>query len=290
MVEENNPLVTVIVPSYNHEKYINQTIESILNQTYKNIEFIVVDDGSKDNSGSILKELSEKYKFKLILQENKGVARTITDTIKKYANGKYISLCASDDYWVNNKIELQVKFMEDNPDYAMCFGNTYYVDIDSNITGDSLNTNHYGGYIFEEIITQKFHPPVNYLIKKSIIEEFGYYKEGIIAEDFYMNCLISQKYQIGFIKDILGYYRVAPMRGKRDPLKLLLCHRKTIDYFKNDKIYKKAVSLSNLRMAYSLSCYKEYKILSVKYLFLSINKIFDDKWFKSIYHIFFIWI
>ena len=290
MVEENNPLVSIIVPSYNHEKYIVQTIESIVNQTYKNIEFIVVDDGSKDNSVSILKEFSEKYKFKLILQENKGVARTITDSIKQYAKGKYISLCASDDYWVDNKIELQVKFMEDNPEFAMCFGKTYYIDTNSNIIGDSLNQKFKGGYIFEEIINQKFHPPVNYMIKKSIIEEFGYYKEGIIAEDYYMNCLISKKYQIGYIEDILGYYRTAPLKSKRDPYMLLQCHRNTIDIFKNDIIYKDAVSYSNLRMAYSLSCYKEYKILSVKYLFLSINMILDDRWFKSIYHIFFIWI
>lgn len=236
-----------------------------------------------------MKELSEKYNFKLILQENKGLSQSLTDTIKKYAYGKYISLCASDDYWLLDKIEIQVKFMEDNPEFAMCFGNSYYIDANSNIIGDSLTEKFKGGYIFEEIITQKFHPPVNYMIKKNVLEEFGYYKGEKIAEDFYMNCLISSKYKIGCMKDIVGYYRIAPLTSKRDPFSLYKCHRDTIELFRNELIYKNAVNLSNLRMACSLSLYTKYKILSIKYLILSINNIFNIKWILSVFHLIFSW-
>src|ERR1700749_4411087 len=98
-MQNENPLVTVVIACYNHEKYIRQSIESVINQTYKNISFYVIDDGSKDKSFEIIEELSKKYGFVAIRQENKGLCATINYSIKEYARGKYISFLASDDYW-----------------------------------------------------------------------------------------------------------------------------------------------------------------------------------------------
>ena len=171
---------------------------------------------------------------------------------------------------------------------AMCFGKARYVDTESNIIAfenDFLK----GGYIFEDIITQKFHPPVNYLHKKCILQEFGLFRPDIIAEDFYMNCLISQKYPIGFIDDYLCYYRVERLEKKRDPLKLLLDHRTTIDLFKTEAVYRKAVLYSNLRLFYMLSCYKKYKLLSLKYLLLSLPFFYKKKFIAGSYHLFCYW-
>ena len=106
------PLVSVIVPCYNHEKYVEETIESIVNQTYENIELIVIDDGSKDASPQIIEELSKKYNFKFIHRSNKGLSATLNEGIR-LSQGKYISVCASDDKLKLDKIEKQVKFMEE---------------------------------------------------------------------------------------------------------------------------------------------------------------------------------
>ena len=76
------PLVSVIVPCYNHEKYVEKTIESIVNQTYKNIELIVIDDGSKDNSTIILEKLSRQYNFYYEHQHNIGLPATLNKMIK----------------------------------------------------------------------------------------------------------------------------------------------------------------------------------------------------------------
>jgi glycosyltransferase involved in cell wall biosynthesis len=286
---EKTPLVSVIIPSYNHEKYISQCIESIINQTYKNYELIVIDDGSCDNSVILLEELCKKYKFRLYLQQNMGLAATLNKYIKEFVIGEYIALCASDDFWPPNKLSIQVEYMKKNPTIPMCYGKAYFVDRNSNLIKDYPgNRDLRGGYIFEDIITQKFHPPVNYMIKRATLLELGLFRKDCIAEDFYMNCLISYKYLIGFIDEYLCYYRVEALGKKRDPLKLLLDHRKTIDLFRENDIYPKAVVLSNLRMFNVLSCYKKHKLLSLKYMFFSIPLCFSRKFLAGIYHLIFI--
>ena len=110
------PLVTVIVPSYNHKRFIIQCLDSIKDQTYPNIQWIVVDDGSKDGSQELLKEKQNYYGYELYLQENKGLSATLTDMIKNYGKGKYVACCASDDAWLPDKIKIQVEYMEEHPD------------------------------------------------------------------------------------------------------------------------------------------------------------------------------
>ena len=282
--------ITVIVPCYNHEKYVLQCLKSIKEQTYKNFQWIVVDDGSKDNSVQILKEHQNEFGYTLICQANKGLAQTLTDIIKNYATGKYISICASDDYWVPNKLEIQYNFLEKNPQYAMCYGKTYDIDTKSNILGVSDSSKYKSGYIFNEIITQEFHPPVNYMYRKETLKEFNFFPANIIAEDFYMNCLIAQKYPIGFINEIQSYYRIAELSSKRDPMKLLKCHENTINIFQNTEIYNYAIQLQYLRNFRILSLYKKYKIASLKYGIKCISLFFKKDFTISIYHLIFRWI
>ncbi len=113
------PLVSVIIPCYNHEKYLEQSILSVINQTYKNIELIVIDDGSKDKSVELIKNLQKTSDFKFIAQENIGVCKTLNKAVK-LSVGKYISILASDDYWEITKIEKQVNILE-NSNSEFCF-------------------------------------------------------------------------------------------------------------------------------------------------------------------------
>lgn len=285
----NNIIITVIVPAYNHQKYILECLDSIYKQTYHNFQWIVVDDGSIDNTPILLKNNQEKYGYQLILQKNKGLAQTLTDTISQYACGKYICICASDDYWCESKLEIQLHYMECHFDYAMCYGQTYEVDTDSNIICVGDSSKYKDGIVFNDIITQKFHPPVNYMIRKNILEEFDYYPQGIIAEDFYMNCLISSKYKVGYIPKILGYYRIEKLQKKRDPLILHESHKYTIDLFKDKPIYKKAIKLYYMRAFYSLSIFSSYKLISIKYAFRSILFAHKTLYLKGIYHFIFSW-
>ncbi|MDJ8926936.1 glycosyltransferase family 2 protein [Clostridium perfringens] len=138
------PLVSVIMSVYNGEKYLREAIESILKQTYKNIEFIIIDDGSKDKSLSIIKEylFDKRIKF-LENKSNKGLIYSLNRGIEE-SKGKYIARMDCDDIANLNRIEKQVQYMEEN--------------IDVILLGSSVN------FIFEGIpfLKKKVNSQVNY--------------------------------------------------------------------------------------------------------------------------------
>ncbi len=106
-------LVSVLIPLYNHEQYINECLDSIKNQTYSNIEVIIVNDGSSDNSEKIVKQWIENnpnLNIKYISQENQGVTKTLNKMIG-LSKGEYITLCASDDVLKEESIEKRVEFL-----------------------------------------------------------------------------------------------------------------------------------------------------------------------------------
>lgn len=111
----NMDLVSIITPTYNSEKYIKETISSVLSQTYQNWEMIIVDDCSTDNTVRIIEEEMEKdSRIRFIqLQKNQGAA-VARNTAINYANGRYIAFLDSDDLWEMNKLEVQVSFMNMN--------------------------------------------------------------------------------------------------------------------------------------------------------------------------------
>lgn len=115
------PLVSVIMPVHNAEKYVGEAIESILNQTFRDFEFLIFDDGSKDNSANIIKEYATKdtrivfYNYK----ENTGYLKHLNEGIDK-AKGKYIARMDADDISLPERFDKQVKFMEQNEDVGVC--------------------------------------------------------------------------------------------------------------------------------------------------------------------------
>lgn len=112
------PLVSVIIPVYNGEAYLAQTIKTVINQTYSAIEIIIVDDGSTDKS----KEIASSYsQVRYIYQENQGVAAARNTGIFQ-SNGEYIALLDQDDLWTSNKLELQVKYLTSHPDISYVLG------------------------------------------------------------------------------------------------------------------------------------------------------------------------
>ena len=118
---KNNPLVTVIVPVYNCEKYIARCIESVINQTYSNIELIIVNDGSTDHTNEICENYNKKYQnIKLINQKNQGVSIARNNALN-ISLGQYIQFTDSDDYMEKDMIELMVKSaITNNSDIVIC--------------------------------------------------------------------------------------------------------------------------------------------------------------------------
>ncbi|NUM34005.1 MAG: glycosyltransferase family 2 protein [Candidatus Brocadiae bacterium] len=110
------PLVSVIVPVYNREKYLSLALDSILSQTYSPIELIVVDDGSTDQSAKIAKSYQQVH---YIYQNNQGPAGARNTGIAQ-AKGHYLAFLDSDDLWNENKIAIQVQYLQENPDIECC--------------------------------------------------------------------------------------------------------------------------------------------------------------------------
>lgn len=108
-----NDLVSIIMPSYNTARFIKDSIDSVLNQTYRNWELIIIDDCSTDESISIIKNINDKRIILLENQENSGAAVSRNYGLRK-ANGKYIAFLDSDDLWLPEKLENQIRFMESN--------------------------------------------------------------------------------------------------------------------------------------------------------------------------------
>lgn len=127
-----NDLVSIITPVYNAEKYIEDTINSVLNQNYCNWELFLVDDCSTDNSMIILEEFAKKdNRIKIIqLKENSGAATARNVGIER-AKGRYIAFLDSDDIWMSNKLEVQINFMKEND---ISFSYTNYMKFDEDGT------------------------------------------------------------------------------------------------------------------------------------------------------------
>lgn len=123
-------LVSIITPSYNTAKFIPETIESVLNQTYKNWELIIVDDCSKDDTEKVVKKYLKDKRIKYFKNEKNSGAAISRNRALREAKGKWIAFLDSDDLWVANKLEKQIKFMKDNK-YDFSYSNYEEIDEDS---------------------------------------------------------------------------------------------------------------------------------------------------------------
>ena len=131
-----NPLVSVVIPVYNAGKYLRAALNSILQQTYKNLEIICVDDGSTDNSLKILKEF-QKYDPRIQVyknNKNRGIGYT-ANLLNKLAKGNYLARMDADDISLLDRIEKQVKFLENNPDTVAVGGQCVTIDENNFISG-----------------------------------------------------------------------------------------------------------------------------------------------------------
>lgn len=129
------PLVSVIMSCYNHEPFVAEAIESVIHQSYKNIEFIVADDASTDRTAAVMKQYSSYYAKEIYFEDNYGGR---SEYLQQFATGKYIALMHSDDVWEKDKLALQVAYMEQHEECGACltwcmYTNENLVELDETI-------------------------------------------------------------------------------------------------------------------------------------------------------------
>lgn len=131
---DKEPLVSVIMTNYNHDNFVGESIEAVLKQTYRNFQFIVVDDGSTDRSVEVMQSFQDERLEVYPCKENLHISAA-TNYAMQYAKGKYVAIADSDDVWHEDKLEKQVDYLLRNPEYDACF--TWVDIIDEN--GDNIN-------------------------------------------------------------------------------------------------------------------------------------------------------
>ena len=141
-----NPIVTILMPAYNHEKYISQAIESVLAQkTNYPYELLIHDDCSTDSTLTIAQNYATKFPDKIKLfteKENQGLIKSYKRLIEQ-SNGKYLAILESDDYWLDeNKLQIQIDFLESNSDYGIVAGDIISIDENGNIITPPLLHKH----------------------------------------------------------------------------------------------------------------------------------------------------
>lgn len=205
------PLVSVVIPCYNHEKYVQDCIQSVINQTYQNIELIIIDDGSRDHSVEKIKHLIERcnnrfIRFEFRYRENKGLSRTLNEAID-WCNGKYFCAIASDDKMLPHKTELQVQFLESHMDIVAVFGGINQIDDDSKIIRTIYpQMQHYG---FDEIARfEHTLPAPTQMLRLDALRRVGKYNPEVRLEDWYSYLKLTQDgSKIGVIRNIICDYR-----------------------------------------------------------------------------------
>ena len=200
------PLISIILPVYNAEKYLEESITSIINQTYKNLEIICLDDGSTDNSKEIIKHFAKNDKRIKIIENthNLGLIKTLNKAIE-LANGEYIARMDADDISLPNRTEKQYKFLI-NYKLDICDCQIKYINENNKVIKRSnfIPKTKYGIIFYSFFKTPLLHPTV--LTKKEIFKNnlYNYSKETIHCEDYELwTRLIQKNIKIGKLSEQL---------------------------------------------------------------------------------------
>lgn len=273
------PLVTAHMSAYNHEKYIGDAIQSVIDQDYENIEFIIINDGSKDNTHDVILTYIDACKsrfvrFEYINRYNKGLSATKMECLA-WAKGEYFTGIASDDVMLSNKVSLLVDKLENlDNSYAVAFGNAIFIDDKSNEvyidkkTGmptnkekgfnlfldyytngrniDYKNAEIFGSY--ETLLSGNYLPAMSQVIRIKMLQEVGGWTSGNTIEDWEMWLKLSKKYKFAYVNEPVALYRwhdsnSCKLIGKN-------IHYDSIILLKNDKEYAIENNLKDMHYKY----------------------------------------
>jgi glycosyltransferase involved in cell wall biosynthesis len=171
---ESMPLVSVVIPVYNVEQYVEEALTSVLAQTYLNLEIIVVDDESPDQSIELIERRFNDSRIQIIQQKNRGLAGARNTGIR-HANGEYIAFLDSDDFWQTNKLEEHVQLMKAQPNCGISFCASLFVDEQSRSLGRFQAPKKKNNYEAKDIFCRN---PIGNgsvpVIRKGVLEQIGF--------------------------------------------------------------------------------------------------------------------
>lgn len=213
------PLISVIIPVYNAEATIKETIDSVLNQTFTDLELLVINDGSKDSSLSIISNIKDS-RLKVFSYKNAGVAISRNRGIKK-AGGKFIAFLDADDLWTSDKLEAQLKALQSNPKAAVAYSWVDYInefgEFLHNGNHTTINGNAYKQLLVENVLENGSNP----LIRRDALIKVGGFNQSLTpAEDWDMWLRLAACYDFVTVPYPQILYRTLSHSGSTNVLKM----------------------------------------------------------------------
>ncbi len=207
----NSSLVSIIMPAYNVEKYISDSISSVINQTYENWELLVIDDCSIDNTVKIINEFVKlDSRIKPIFNSiNSGTPAKAKNKALPFSKGEYIAFLDSDDIWLKDKLTNQISLMQNNENYALVYTGGYLIDENNNEIKKFLPKYECGNILSNMLKRYEVNNQSVIIKKEALLDTIGMFNENIIiGEDYNLFMNIIAKYEVCSIKKYLIKYRV----------------------------------------------------------------------------------
>lgn len=209
-VNRATPLVSVLISAYNHAQYVEKTIDSIMQQTYRNFELLVIDDGSQDETASVLRKCEEKWgrSFLVESQANMGVCKT-ANKLLGLAKGEYITWIGSDDWMLPEKLELQVNYLNLHPEAGVVHSDCYLYKEKKNRLIKNVRRGHVpSGWIFNDLLAGNFITACSAMIRSECYERVGFYDDSLVVEDWDMWFRMAKEFEIHYMDVPTVVYRL----------------------------------------------------------------------------------
>jgi glycosyltransferase involved in cell wall biosynthesis len=214
-------IVSVTIPCYNGEPFLGTAIESVLGQTFQDFEIIVVDDGSHDRSGDVVRKWKDP-RIRYYYQTNQGLAATRNRLID-LAEGKYIALLDQDDFWEPRKLEAQLAVFARNHETVLVYSDCFVVDENKHVKGRwSQRTRAFRGAVFEPLLQVNFIPIPTVLVRRDALLEVGKFQPYKVCEEYDVFLKLAEKYHFDYVAEPLASYRVHPHQYSKHYEKELL--------------------------------------------------------------------
>lgn len=251
------PTVSVIIHTYNNEKFIAETIDSVLKQTYKDYEIIVVDDGSKDGTRDALLPYMQKIRYHY--KENGGIASAKNAGIN-LSNAEFIAFLDHDDLWVPDKLKIQMEYFDVHPQVGLVYAK--YTSFRDDKELRTKPEKGYSGWIFKNLLSKSIVQTSTVVVKRECLNAVGPYDESFkLADEYDMFLRVAKRFQCGFVDKVLTKYRVHDMNASKNDLLFdkenLRVFKKVYNGYtdldeKEKKILRKRIAMYSIKVARGL--------------------------------------
>jgi alpha-1,3-rhamnosyltransferase len=201
-------LVSVVVPSFNHARFIEATLRSIIRQTLPPAELLVIDDGSTDNSTAVIERTLADCPFpsELIARENRGLCATLNDGLAR-SRGVYFAYLGSDDLWLPDFLRARVRLLETQPTAVLAYGHAYYIDEENRIIDSTADWAHYVDGDARNMLLRTIGPMSPTVVYRRDALELQRWNEDAKLEDYDLYLRLSEDGEFAFDPQVLSAWR-----------------------------------------------------------------------------------